>query len=132
MNPYQIIFFDGICVFCNRMLQFIMKHDKKNIFKFASLQSGFAGKFFSEKNYPLKNTTIILWNGKKFYEKSSASLRICKQLNFPYSLAVIFFIIPQFIRNIFYDVIARNRYAWFGKTDNCIIPAQKDKDKFIG
>lgn len=113
------------------MLHFLIKHDKKNIFKFASLQSGFAGKFFREKNYPLTNTTIIFWNGKKFYEKSSAALRICKQLNFPFSLAGVFFIVPVFIRDFFYDIVARNRYAWFGKMDNCVVPPEKDKNRFI-
>lgn len=131
-NDTSIILFDGVCNFCNSSVNKIIKHDKKNKFKFAALQSE-TGKKLLEK-YSIDSTkidSIILIEDDVAFIKSTAILKISKQMNGLYPLAYGFIIIPAFIRNIVYDFIARNRYKWFGKKDSCMIPTEEVKSKFI-
>lgn len=132
MNDYAIIFFDGICNFCNSSVNFIIKRDNKNYFKFASLQSEYAQNFLDLKKLP-KNEfdSIILFKNNKLYIKSSATLQITKHLKGLWKLFFILIIIPPFIRNFLYDIIAKNRYKWFGKRDVCMIPDEKIKNRFL-
>jgi len=130
-NKY-IILFDGVCNLCNASVNFIIKHDKKEYFKFASLQSDVAKDLLLHFNSKkIKKESIILIEDKKFYQKSTAALRISKKLNGGYKLLYLFIIIPTFIRDFVYSYIAKNRYKWFGKKNNCIIPNQKIKKRFL-
>ncbi|MBC8172923.1 MAG: DUF393 domain-containing protein, partial [Chitinophagales bacterium] len=112
IDDAQVIFFDGICNLCNSSVQFIIRHDKKNIFKFASLQSDFAKQFFARKNYTPQFDAIVVWTGRSFYERSDAALHIAKKLPFPVKAATLFFIVPKFLRDPAYDFIAGRRYKW--------------------
>ncbi len=129
---FSIILFDGVCNFCNSSVNKIIRHDKKNRFKFAALQSE-TGKNLLEK-YSIDSTkidSIILIENNYAFTKSTAILKISKHLNGIYPLAYGFIIIPTFIRNFVYDIIARNRYKWWGKKDSCMIPTEEVKEKFI-
>ena len=127
-----VILFDGVCNFCNSSVNFIIDNDKNNTFKFASLQSVFGQKILKKFNLPVDSfSTLILTDGNTYYTRSSAALRIAKHLRFPYNLFYAFIIVPPFIRNLFYDIIARNRYKWFGKRDSCRLPSPEERDKFI-
>ena len=123
MTNSPLILFDGICNLCNHSIRFIIKNDKKGIFKFASFQSEKAKEILAEHRIIEKDFSsfILIENGKLFF-KSTAALKVVKKLNGPIRLLYIFILIPAFIRNIVYDVIAKNRYKWFGKTENCEIP----------
>jgi predicted DCC family thiol-disulfide oxidoreductase YuxK len=129
-NP--IIFFDGVCNLCNSSVNFIIERDKKNIFHFASLQSKAAKDILGEK-YPKSGTfdTILYLENNKLYTYSTAILRIGKKLPFPYPLLYFFIIVPPFLRNYIYGIISRNRYKWFGKKDQCMIPTPEQKAKFL-
>ena len=132
MNSSKIILFDGICNLCNSTVQKIIELDKKNIFKFASLQSEFGQNFL--KKHQLDEAefdSMILIDGENFYTKSDAALRIGKELSGIYSFSGIFLIVPKFIRNSVYNFIAKNRYKWFGKQESCWIPTPKLQNKFI-
>ncbi len=131
-NNFSIILFDGICNFCNASVNRIIKNDKNNRFKFAALQSekGVA----LQKNYTIDYTkidSIILIEGDNVFYKSTAILKIVRHLGGAYSLLYGFIILPPFIRDFFYDIIAKNRYKWFGKKEVCMIPSPKLKEKFI-
>lgn len=127
-----IVIFDGICNFCNSSIHFIIKHDHKNYFKFATLQSEKAKDLVSNFNIDLsKNNSILLIEKNKIYYKSTAALRIAKKLNNVYSLLYIFIIVPVFIRNAIYDYVAKNRYKWFGKKEACMLPSAEIRSKFI-
>lgn len=127
-----VILFDGVCNFCNSSVNFIIDNDKNNTFKFASLQSVSGREILLKFNLPVDSfSTLILTDGNTYYTRSSAALRIAKHLRFPYNLFYTFIIVPPFIRNLFYDIIARNRYKWFGKRDTCRLPSQEERDKFI-
>tara|TARA_R110000851_G_scaffold77514_3_gene170738 strand:- start:254232 stop:254678 length:447 start_codon:yes stop_codon:yes gene_type:complete len=131
-NNYKIILFDGVCNLCNDAVTYIIKRDKKNVFKFAALQSEIGQELTSKFNIDTsKVDSIILIDGEKHYEKSSAALRIAKYLSGAYPLLFGFMVVPKFIRNSVYDYIAKNRYKWFGKKESCMIPTAELKDKFL-
>lgn len=132
VNDNALILFDGICNLCNSAVIFIIQHDRKNYFHFASLQSEIGKKKLAEYkiNSPEPNSIVLIENNK-VYIKSTATLRILRRLDKLYSLLYGLIIIPYFIRNIIYDFIARNRYKWFGKRNECMIPTEKLKEKFI-
>ena len=129
----HVVFFDGVCNLCSESVQFIIKNDRNNVFKFSSLQSEFAQKTLSNKNIKEISTsrTIILLSNNNTYAKSGAVLRIARLLRFPLNLLFIFIIVPPFIRNAVYDYISNNRYRWFGKKQECWIPNETLKSKFI-
>lgn len=131
----SIILFDGVCNLCNSSVQFILKRDKKNKFLFASLQSDAANKIllqFNAKNFNAKSLkSILLIENNRVYSKSTAVLRIIKKMSFPLSLCYVFIVIPKFIRDYCYDIIAKYRYKWFGKKDTCMVPKKEYLDQFI-
>jgi len=129
----QLIIFDGVCNLCNSKVLFIIKHDKKNRFMFAPIQSESGQQIISQFNIDTAETDSILLyshkNGLKI--KSTAALQIAKLLRFPVSLWSIFLIVPACMRNWVYDLIANNRYKWFGRNDKCMVPTSELKSKFL-
>ena len=127
-----IIFFDGICNLCNAFVQFVIKRDKRSQFKFASLQSEAAKRMLPEKFFTdEKLSSVLLLEDGKTFSKSTAALRILRRLAGPWKLMYAFIILPPVIRNWVYDVIAKNRYRWFGKRESCMIPAPELKHRFL-
>ncbi|MCG2430349.1 thiol-disulfide oxidoreductase DCC family protein [Aequorivita xiaoshiensis] len=132
VENYKIILFDGVCNLCNGAINYVIKRDHNNVFKFVALQSEIGqeltAKFKIDRS---KVDSIILIDGDKHYEKSTAVLYIAKHLSGAYPLLFGFIIVPKFIRNAIYDYVARNRYKWFGKKDKCMIPTAELKNKFL-
>ena len=124
--------FDGICNLCNQSVQFVIEHDSKNQFRFASLQSDF-GQDFLKKNKleAIQFDSIVFIEDDQFYTKSSAALKIAKYLDGITSWLTIFMIVPKPLRDIVYSFIAKNRYRWFGKNESCWLPTKELKAKFI-
>lgn len=126
-----IIFFDDYCVLCSRSVRFIYKYDKKGQFRFSSIESEkFRDIAFLLPDKSLMADSVLLYLNGKIYSRSAAALRIAWRLRFPIPLIAVGFIIPPFIRDSIYDLIARNRYRWFGKRDNCYIPDEELKKRF--
>ncbi len=126
------MFFDGVCNLCNSTVQFIIKHDKNNVFRFSSLQSETGQKFLKEHHFPTSEfNSIIYYRNGKIYTQSSAALFIAKDLGFPWSLGFIFMVVPKFIRDAVYSFISKNRYRWFGKKESCWIPTPDLKNRFL-
>ncbi|OGU54623.1 MAG: thiol-disulfide oxidoreductase [Ignavibacteria bacterium RBG_13_36_8] len=129
---HPIILFDGVCNFCNASVNFVIKRDKNRIFRYAALQSA-AGQRLLEK-YNLScgvNDTFILVEGKNIYQKSTASLRVLKSLPFLWKLMLSLFLIPTSLRDLIYNFIAGNRYKWFGKRAECMIPTPEVRNLFL-
>jgi len=127
-----IILFDGVCNLCNTSVQFVLRHDYRNQFLFASLQSDAARKLLLQFNHEnAKLLSIVLIEDKKVYDKSTAALRIGRKLRSPWHFLYFFIIIPKTIRDFLYDIIAKNRYRWFGKRDTCIPVSPEYKNRFI-
>lgn len=133
MNEHKpIILFDGICNLCNRSVQFIIKKDKKKQFLFASLQGKTGQELLQRFGLPVNDlNSFVLVEEDKVYRRSTAALRIAKKLGGGWKLLYGFMIIPGFIRNGVYNWIARNRYKWFGKRDECMIPTPELKKQFL-
>ena len=132
-NKKKIILFDGGCNLCTGAVQYIIKNDKKDIFRFVALQSELGKEICNyigiDQN---KIDSIILYNpGVAYYYKSSAVLEIIQDLGGIYNLLIIFKILPEKLRNYIYDYIAKNRYKWYGKKESCMIPTPELKTKFL-
>ncbi|OIK15681.1 thiol-disulfide oxidoreductase [Bacillus sp. MUM 116] len=127
----RIVLFDGVCNLCNQSVQFIIKRDPSGIFKFASLQGERGKRIISDFGIPAELESLILIENEKAYRKSTAALRICGKLNGPWKLFVILMIIPPFIRDYIYDIIAKNRYKWFGRKNSCMLPSPSLKNRFL-
>jgi len=127
-----VILFDGVCNLCSGAVQFVIKRDKKNIFRFASLQSSFGQRVLQNCHLSTGNFTsfVLLQNGR-VYVKSAAALLVARQLSGFWPLLYAFIIIPSFLRNIVYNVIAANRYKWFGQKEACWIPSPELKIRFF-
>jgi predicted DCC family thiol-disulfide oxidoreductase YuxK len=131
-NDLNIILFDGVCNFCNFWADFIIKRDMDEIFKFASLQSD-AGKTIAEKFLINRQDidSIILIKGENYFIKSEAALEVVKELKSIWKIFYLLKVIPRPLRDFIYDLIARNRYAFFGKRDTCRVPAREEMSRFI-
>ena len=136
-----IILFDGVCNFCNGLVNFIIRQDKKNIFLFAPLQSERGKKLLDQYGIDWKNNDsfVLIENTgpndsvrqDKAYEKSNAALRIAAKLPWYWKWSQIFWILPKPIRDGIYNIIAKNRYKWFGKKEKCMIPTEQVRGKFL-
>lgn len=132
MQNHPIILFDGVCNFCNFWVNFVIDNDKKDTFRFAALQSE-KGQLLLKK---LKlNTsdfdTFVLIVSNKYFTKSTAALKISKELSSIVKIFYIFIFFPKPIRDFIYDLIAKNRYKFFGKKEVCRIPTDKERAKFL-
>ncbi len=128
----SIILFDGICNLCNSTVQFVLKHDKKERFLFASLQSDAAQEILLHFKQDISTlSSLKLIKNGKIYDKSTAALLIVKELNDLWSVLAIFLIIPKFLRDPLYNLIAKNRYKWFGKKEQCMVPHPSLKKRFL-
>lgn len=117
----NIVFFDGVCNLCSGVVQWLIKQDKKNVLFYAPLQ-GETAKALMLGNKLNKIDSIIFSRNGKIYTKSTAVLQIAKVLGFPFYFALVFTIVPSFVRDAIYDWIARNRYQWFGQKNECWLP----------
>ena len=129
----NIIFFDGVCNLCNGAINFIIDLDKNNLYSFSSLQSNFAHHVLSSRDVDSAElkTIILIDNQGNLFKKSDAVLRIITQLGGLWSLFKAFKIVPRFIRDFFYDIIAKNRYTLFGRKDTCRIPTPELQKRFL-
>ena len=128
----QLILFDGVCNFCNSSINFIIDHDPYNHFKFAPLQSEIGQEILRKFN---KNTedfdSIILLKNNILYQKSDAALEITKHLSGSWKYLSVFKILPTFFLNFFYDIVAKNRYRIFGRSDSCRMPTAELRERFL-
>lgn len=129
----KIILFDGVCNLCESSVQFVIKHDKKDIFRFVAIQSDLGQEIIKDIGIDISKTdSIILYEpGIAYYYKSEAALRIAKELGEIYSLLSLFSVFPNTVSNYVYDYIAKNRYKWYGKKEACFIPTPELKAKFL-
>lgn len=129
----KIILFDGVCNLCNSAVQFVIKHDKKDTFRFVALQSELGQEILAYIGIDAKNIdSIVLYEpGIAYYYKSDAALQIARSLDGIFSFGTAFKVIPTRIRNYLYDYIAKNRYDWYGKKESCMIPTPELKIKFL-
>ena len=129
----KIVLFDGVCNLCNGAVQFVIERDKKDKFRFAALQSEIAQKLVTERGIDTSkvDSIILIDPGVAYYTKSEAALEIGAELKGYRTLSHILRLIPSSLSNIVYDLIARNRYKWYGKKESCMIPTPELQAKFL-
>jgi predicted DCC family thiol-disulfide oxidoreductase YuxK len=131
-DTYSIILFDGVCNLCNAIVQFIIKRDKKDRLRFASLQSQVAQPILRQHNLsPTDLNSFILIENNQAFVRSTGALRVAGKLSGAWPLLYALIIIPSFIRDAVYKVIAWNRYKWFGKQKECWLPTPTLRNKFL-
>lgn len=132
MRTEPIILFDGVCNLCNAMVRFVIKRDKRGDILFSALQGETAKKLLAAFNLPVQETATMVFIEKgKIYLRSKAALRICLHLKAGWPLCYGFIIVPAFLRNGIYNLIAKNRYKWFGVKQECMVPTVQLKARFL-
>lgn len=132
MKEHPVILFDGVCNFCNGAINFVLKQDKKGVFRFAPLQSKAGEDLAAQYGLQANDlSSFVLIDDNKVYRKSSAALRVMKKLPWYWSEVQILRIVPLFLRNAIYDFIAENRYKWFGKKESCMVPTPEQRSRFL-
>jgi predicted DCC family thiol-disulfide oxidoreductase YuxK len=129
----KIILFDGLCNLCEASVQFVIKFDSSDQFRFVALQSDLGQKILAHIGINTKNIdSVVLYEpGVAYYYKSNAALQIARNLGGLFHLGTFFRIIPTNLRNALYDYVAKNRYSWYGKKQHCMIPTPELKAKFL-
>ena len=132
MANQPVILFDGVCNFCNGAVNFAIKRDKKARLKFATLQSGIASQLLDKFNLSARdlNSFVLIENGK-VYTRSTAALKVFRYLDGLWPLMYGFIIVPIFLRDAIYKLIAKNRYKWFGIRKECMIPTPGIRSRFF-
>ncbi|HEY9362251.1 MAG TPA: DCC1-like thiol-disulfide oxidoreductase family protein [Chitinophagaceae bacterium] len=132
MNDHPIILFDGVCNFCNAIINFIIRQDNKKVFRFATLQSKTGKEILLQNHFPENYCkTFLLIDGEKVYKSSTAGIKLYGMLPWYWKWTQILWIVPRFIRDGIYEYISDNRYRWFGKREHCMIPAADTKERFL-
>lgn len=131
-QEYKIVLFDGICNFCNYWVNFIFARDKKDQFRFATLQSQKGQEILLKFNLPQNNfDSLIFISGNEINKKSLAIFEIAKTLGGSVRLINFFRFLPSTFTDFIYDLIAENRYKIFGKRNHCRIPSEEERAKFL-
>ncbi|TDF93571.1 thiol-disulfide oxidoreductase DCC family protein [Paenibacillus piri] len=133
-SSYSLVLFDGVCRFCNGWVQFLIRRDSADRFRFSAIQSDYAQALLSQSctgGKPLPDSIIVIENGT-VYTHSAAVLRIFRQLGRGWPLLYGFILVPRPLRDAAYRWIAKRRYAIFGKYDSCMVPTEQVRRKFFG
>ncbi len=131
--PDKLLLFDGVCNLCNTAVQLVIKHDKSGAIKFASIQSDIGQEIL--KAYSISTNeifTLVFIDNQNAFVKSDGALRVAHYLSGWPKLISKFDFIPRGIRDKIYDLIAKNRYKWFGKKESCMLPTKDIAARFIG
>jgi predicted DCC family thiol-disulfide oxidoreductase YuxK len=127
-----VILFDGVCNLCNGFVQFVITRDPSERFRFGALQSDGARRLLASGPHtaPVSDSVVLLDEGRVF-TRSTAALRIARQLTFPWRLAYLFILVPRPVRDWIYDWVASHRYGWFGRRDVCMVPTPGLRARFL-
>ena len=133
----HLVLYDGVCGLCSRLLQFLLEHDRRAVFTFASLQSAvgrtIVERFGGDPNKLASFHVLVNYraNHSQMFSRSSAALFVAGELGWPWKMAVLMRILPTSILDHVYDVIARNRYRVFGRFERCLAPRPEFRGRFI-
>ncbi len=128
----SIVLFDGVCNLCNGTVRFLIRNDRKARLKFATLQSVEGERLLNNTGINVESlTSIVFFDDGNVYTRSAAALKIAEKLDMPWRAIVILRIIPRTVRDWIYDMIARNRYRWFGRKETCMVPSPQIMNRFL-
>jgi predicted DCC family thiol-disulfide oxidoreductase YuxK len=137
-DPNPLLLYDGVCGLCNRLVQFSLKRDRKRRLRFASLQSNFAAAILQRHNLAPRELDTVYFvervglQDELLTERSAAVIQVLREIGGSWSIAaVLLSVIPKWLRDRGYSIVARNRYRIFGKSDTCVLPQQQYRDRFL-
>jgi len=128
----RLILFDGVCNLCNGFIQFVIRHDQHNRFRFAALQSGTGQEQLRQAGLDATLSTIVFVQHGRAWTKSAAIIRIFAGLGYPWKLLLLTTVIPRPLRDALYTLVANNRYRLFGHADECWLMTPELARKFVG
>ncbi|PID67666.1 MAG: thiol-disulfide oxidoreductase DCC [Flavobacteriia bacterium] len=129
-NP--VVLFDDVCVLCSASVKFLLKHNRSQSLLFTSLQSDVAKEILlHHPEKKIKKDSLLFYDNGQLYAQSTAVLRIVSHLSPGWQLFKIFWILPPFIRDYMYHIVAVNRYRWFGKSETCFVPDVNQRGRFL-
>lgn len=128
---HSIVLFDGYCNLCHGFVIFIVRRDHQGRFKFASLQSDAGRKVLAELGRTESLDSVVLIEQGKVYDRSTAGLRILRSLGALWPMLYVLILVPRPLRDLVYNWIARNRYTWFGRTPQCLLPTPEISSRFL-
>ncbi|GAA4463635.1 DUF393 domain-containing protein [Nemorincola caseinilytica] len=132
IKPRPVLYFDGVCNLCERSVQFVIRNDKKQLFRFATLSSAAGQEALQHGNIAAtKVGSVVLYFRGRYYTRSAAALHTLRLLGGLWQLLFVFMLVPPFIRDRVYDHIAANRYKWFGRKEECMIPTPELQERFL-
>jgi predicted DCC family thiol-disulfide oxidoreductase YuxK len=133
MEGRHVLFYDGVCGLCNRLVRFLSRRDRRDVFRFASLQSAFAAERLGALGRDPRDldTVYLLTADGALLSRARAILFAAGELGGIWRVARIFAVLPGFLLNAVYRLVARTRYRLFGKHESCPLPSPEDKAKFI-
>ncbi len=141
MGEAPLLLFDGVCNLCNRSVQFVLRNEREPDIRFATLQSDGARRRLTElmgetRALALADAdrdpeSMLLVEDGRVYERSDAALRVSRHLRWPYRGLAVFLVVPRPLRDLVYCWVARNRYRWFGKSDQCSVPTPDVAARFL-
>jgi predicted DCC family thiol-disulfide oxidoreductase YuxK len=133
----HLVLYDGVCALCNRVLQFLLEHDRREVFSFATLQSPTGKATVAKSGHdPNELTTFYVVADfrtphARVLTKSDAALFVAGQLGWPWKAAYAARMLPKSVRNLIYDAVARNRYRVFGRYEQCMVPSEAARARFV-
>jgi predicted DCC family thiol-disulfide oxidoreductase YuxK len=128
-----IVVFDAHCLLCNGWVQFLLKQDKKGVFRYASIQGQAGQRLLAQAGLRVEGleTLLLVQEDGTIRQHTEAVLRVLHHLGWPWRLAWAAAIVPARLRNALYRLVARNRYRWFGRSDVCLVPAVQQRPLFL-
>lgn len=128
----MIIVFDAQCLLCNGWVQFLLRHDRRQVFRFASIQGQTGKTFLNAAGLQVEGLqTLLLVDGDRVFTHTAAILRVLHVLGWPWRLAWVFWLVPAPLRDAAYRWLARNRYRWFGRSETCLMPQPSHAARFL-
>lgn len=128
--PDHLLLFDGVCNLCNGLVRFVLRHDRRGVFRFSTLQSATARQLLGA-HIAEAATTFVYWRLGKPMTRSTAALNVARQLPGAWPLAYGLIVVPRFIRDAVYNLVARHRYNWFGRRGACMVPGPDVAGRFL-
>lgn len=128
----MIVVFDAQCLLCNGWVQFLLRHDHRQVLKFASIQGGVGRRLLAEAGLEVDGLqTLLLVEGDRTWQHTAAIFRVLHALGWPWRLAWLAWLVPSFVRDPLYRLVARNRYRVFGRTETCVLPPPNYRARFL-
>lgn len=131
-TAHPVVLFDGACNLCNASVAFILKHDGRQRFRFASLQSAVGQAMLRRHGLPESLDSVAMVDGDQAFTRSTAVLRIATELDAPWPLAGLLALVPRALLDDVYNFVGRHRIQWFGRKETCRVPTESERERFLG